>query len=118
MPLTDPDGNPIPEDDPRLPTPETVAAITASAQEKIGAMARAGIQLSPLVTLDAQVSALVSLMVPPDGGLRLVFEHRVQERIHAILDQMAVDLRDAQTGPALQVASTVPQDLRLEVRPR
>lgn len=117
MPLTDPEGNPIPEDDPRLPTPEAIAAITAAADEKVAMMAKAGVQLSPLVALDAQVHALVSLMVPPEGALRLVFEHRVQERRHAILDQMAQDIQQAKAGPALQIASTVPQDLRLGIKP-
>ncbi len=109
--LMDDQGNPISEGDPRLPTVEGVEALKADVDRREGLVAAAGVQVSPLVTLEAQVLALVSLFVPPEGEVRLLFEQRVALRRAEILDQIMADLRAQTVGPALQIARTVPRDL-------
>lgn len=116
--LTDPSGAPVPADDPRIPTAEAIEEVRVQADQAAAVLAANGIQVDALVTLEAKVDALVSLMVPPEGPVRSLYEHRLQTKRGETFARMIEAAQAAQRGPALQIASSVPQDLRLEIVPR
>lgn len=78
--LTSPSGDPIPADDPRLPRPSQIDQQKAAADELATAAEKmTGRSFGVKVDADARLDALVSLFVPPEGPVRLLFEFRVQE---------------------------------------
>ena len=78
--LTDPSGNPVPEDDPRIPRPSQIAK-EREAANLLRDTVRESIPGARIqeAELAARVDALISLLVPPDGPTRAIFEFRVEE---------------------------------------
>ena len=77
--LTDSAGNPIPADDPRIPRPSMIAAEKETAdalQALVRQIPGSRIQEAELA---ARVDALISVLVPPEGAARSIFDFRVQE---------------------------------------
>lgn len=116
MPMTDPEGNPIPADDPRLPTLAAIQDIQRTADKAQDVIEANGGQVGPLVDLEAQVKALVSLLVPPDedNPMRRIFEFRRQEHRQTVLVQIVREMQEAAAGPRLLIPSGpgIPKDLR------
>lgn len=76
--LTDLDGKPIPEDDPRIPRPSQIESAKAAAdalQAIVENIPGARVQEAELA---ARMDALITLLVPP-GAARAIFDLRVQE---------------------------------------
>lgn len=106
MGLVDESGNPVDESTLRLPSPEDTILVHRQADGIQQAIeAAVGQSVGPLVDLQAQVEALVSLTVPPDGDnpVRRMFEHRRQARRLLLLQEIAQDVRDA-NAPKLYLA--------------
>lgn len=112
MPITDPAGNPIPEDDPRIPSDEAIAELAHDADKAALVLSANGLNVDALVTLEAKVDALASVLVPPEGPARRLFEYRVHQKRLAELTKMIRAAQEAKRGPALQVAATVPMEIR------
>ena len=106
--LTDDQGNPIPEDDPRLPSASDLAQLQAQVAKMVQVVEANGGQIGPLLDIQAQVETLVTLFVPPDpeSPVRRLFEIRVAEKKRDVLMKIIEEMRDAQaprlvipTGP-------------------
>lgn len=112
--LTDPEGNPIPADDPRLPTVESVASIKAEADRAQAVVEANGGQIGPMLDLEAQVKALASLLIPPDEDhpMRRIFEHRRHEHRRDVLRKIVEEMQEAAMGPRLVIpGASIPKDL-------
>lgn len=111
MPMTDAQGNPIPEDDPRLPTREATLALRDQADTIKTRLENLGTPLGPLVEIEATLKALEGLLVnpDPDSAVRRLFEHRLQTARVEVLGEVAKMVHDAKKAaePRLEVASTV-----------
>lgn len=104
--MTDQDGNPIPEDDPRLPSDEDVTAALRRASALLAEVQASGVNPEPIATLAAQIDALVAILVPPDGPVRRLFHKKVQENRAATFERIL-----KARGPSLTVARAVPETL-------
>jgi len=117
MPLTDPNGNAIPDDDSRIPSQALIDKMEAEADEAV-AFARSLPTGAPLGLLEttARVEALASLFVPPGSALERLYAYRTQEN-RAKNARMVVEVYQAAKAeaekPRLVVPSVdVPSDLR------
>lgn len=114
--LTDPEGNPIPADDPRLPSLEDIAAIKAEADKGQAVIEANGGQIGPLLDLEAQVKALVSMFVPPDENdpRARIFQVRRHSHRRDTLRTIIQEMQEARTGPRLLIpnGTAIPKDLR------
>lgn len=112
--MTDDKGNPIPEDDPRLPSPESTQALHDQAEAAKAFLEAQGATLGPLVELEARVMALEGLLVNPDptSAARRLFEYRLQKSRVEVLGGLAKKVKDARDAaeeaarPKIEVAST------------
>lgn len=114
--LTDPEGNAIPENDPRLPTAQDLEDLQGQVAKMVQVVEANGGQIGPLLDVQAQVETLVSLFVPPDPEtpIRRLFEMRVAERKRDVLMAIIEDMREAAAGPRLLIpnGNGIPKDLR------
>lgn len=114
--LTDDQGNPIPADDPRLPSAEDLAELQAQVAKLAQVIEANGGQIGPLLDVQAKVETLVSLFVPPDPEtpVRRLFEIRVAEKKRDVLIRIIEDMQEARTGPRLLIpnGTAIPKDLR------
>lgn len=79
MTLASPDGTPVPENDPRIPRPSMIEAERTTADTlKEACRGIPGVRLQE-AEMAARLDALISLVVPPDGDARAIFDFRVQE---------------------------------------
>lgn len=115
MGLTDPDGNPIPADDPRLPSVEETAQAKAHAEALIVRVNQmgAGIALDVL-DVRAKVESLVSLMVPPDetNPIRRLYLHRIEVFRGQIMEGIVAEIEEARkraTGLTVATPNQVPK---------
>jgi hypothetical protein len=111
--MTDDQGASIPQ--PAPPTLDQIEEIRAACQKMADVLAANQIDVSPLLLMGAKVDALMALLGPdPTTPVRLAFDLDVARRTATALQSMIRQAQEAKRGPALVVASTVPQDLRLE----
>lgn len=112
--LTDDQGNPIPEDDPRLPSAQALMDLQGMVAKLQSVVEANGGQIGPLLDIQAQVETLVSLFVPPaeDDPVHRLFQIRVAERKRDVLQGIIEEMHAARS-PRLLVptGSTIPQDL-------
>lgn len=115
MGLTDEHGDPIPADDPRLPSAEDTAAMTAQAQAMVVRLNQQGIVVQgDILELRATVKALVQMFVPPtdETPIRRLFLHRVEAAKVSILEEIAAEIREAQVKARLVVPTAEAQVLQ------
>lgn len=112
--LTDPEGNAIPADDPRLPTLDAIAEVKAQADKAQAVVEANGGQIGPLLDLEAQVKALVSMFVPPDENdpRARIFQSRRHAHRLETLEVIIREIQQAAAGPRLVVpGASIPKDL-------
>lgn len=116
--MTDDQGDSIPQParlPPTLPTLEQIEETRAVCHKMADVLVANGVEVSPLVVMGAKVDALMALLGPdPTTPVRLSFDMDVARRTATALKEMIVAAQEEKRGPALVVASVVPQDLRLE----
>lgn len=96
MALRTPGGDEVAEDDPRLPSPRQTEFLRQQADVLAARLSQVtGADLGPLVDVEARVDALVSLLVPPEGAMRVLYEHRVQQARHDLLVRVAKMVEEA-----------------------
>lgn len=115
--LTDENGDPIAADDPRLPSADDTRTLAERADALLAAIANAGVNPEPMVTVTAQIDSLVSLMVPPSGPVHDLFVHRVHEARVRTLERIADQIAEARSTSKLTIARDVPTDLKMRVQP-
>lgn len=111
MGLTDEKGDPIPADDPRLPSAEDTAEKARQAEAMVIRLAQRGVNILPdILEVRAEVAALVQTFVPPDPEtpIRRLFLHRVEAAKVSILEEIARDIQEAQTKARLVVPEMAP----------
>lgn len=112
--MTDETGGNIPAPDP-APALAQIEEVRAACQKMAQVLAANGIETSPLLLMGAKVDALMALLGPdPTTPVRLAFDLDVARRTATALKARIQAAQEEKRGPALVVASTVPQDLRLE----
>jgi hypothetical protein len=77
--LTDSKGDPIPQDDPRIPRRSQIDAEKAKADQLLEIVRGIPGARRDVAEIAARVDALISLQVPLDGPVRDLFDFRVQE---------------------------------------
>ena len=120
MGLTDENGDPIPADDPRLPTADQTAEKTAQAEALKVRLAQSGVTvLNDILDTRAKVEALVQMFVPPteDAPIRRLFLHRVEAAKVMILEEIIEDVKAQQAKARLVVPQAeVPSSLIVKGR--
>jgi hypothetical protein len=94
-----------------------IEEVRTACQKMADVLTANGIDVSPLLLMGAKVDALMALLGPdPTTPVRLAFDLDVARRTATALQSRIVAAQEEKRGPALVVASSVPEDLRLEFR--